>query len=123
MPLGLRAIGRLSAIFVACALSTSLFAQVFTLSGGNSSLFQAGGGSISIFSGANQCSVGAGTADGQFMQGGLCIYQTHSGTYMIGDNRINLQLPTDIFDSSHFLLVRGLGFSRIREKSEQTIFA
>jgi len=122
MSLRLRTHGRLFAIALASLAQQSLGAQVITLSGGNSSLFQAGGGSISIFSGSSQCTLGAGTAGGQLMQGGLCTYQTSLGTYMIGDSRIGFQLPTDIFDSSHFLLVRGLGLNRARSTSELTVY-
>lgn len=123
MSLRLRTLGRLSAIVVAFAVPILSPAQVITLTGGNSSLFQAGGGSISVFGAGYQCTAGAGTADGQFMQGGLCAYQTPFGSYMVGDNRINFQLPTDIFDNSHFLLVRGLGLARVQPKSELTVFA
>jgi hypothetical protein len=56
------------------------------------------------------------------MEGGLCSYETPHGTYLAGDSRVSFQLPTDIFDSTHFLLLRGLGLVRPRPNSEMTIF-
>lgn len=108
---------------VSCGFSTPLLAQVFEIGGGNSSLYQAGGGSITMHAPSYDFTIGAGTANGHLLEGAQLVKATAFGKYIVGDDRINFRLPTDIFDTSHYLLARGAGFSRLRNGNEMLAFA
>lgn len=93
---------------------TVLEAQVFEVGGGTSSLYQAGGGSLTMHAPSYDFTLGAGTVDGHLLEGTRMLKATPHGTYILGDDRIDFRLPTDVFDSSHYLLARGVGFSGVR---------
>jgi hypothetical protein len=93
---------------------TALVAQVFEVGGGTSSLYQAGGGSLTIHAPSYDFTVGAGTVNGHLLEGTRMLKATPHGTYIFGDDRIDFRLPTDVFDTSHYLLARGVGFSGVR---------
>ena len=119
---------RTACIFVAVlamsgASTDDLHAQVFEVGGGNSSLYQAGGGSVTIHAPNYDFSIGAGTVDGHLLEGARMIKATPHGTYIFGDDRIDFRLPTDIFDTSHYLLARGAGFSGVRHDIDIVAFA
>jgi len=116
---------RLSLVFLAWGgtKTVTAWAQVVEIGGGNSSLYQAGGGSVTIHASSYDLSLGAGTVDGHILGGARMLKKTERGTYVIGDERIDFRLPTDIFDSSHFLLVRGAGFSGVRHDVDIVAFA
>ena len=85
---------RTACIFVAVlamsgASSDDLQAQVFEVGGGNSSLYQAGGGSVTIHAPSYDFSIGAGTVDGHLLEGARMIKATPHGTYIFGDERID----------------------------------
>jgi hypothetical protein len=90
-------------------------AQVFELSGGNSSLYQAGGGSLSIHGAGSDTTIGAGMIDGHFGYGAKMQKQIGKSVYSAGDEQIDFLLPTDVFDPSHYLFARGLGYQTKRE--------
>ena len=100
-----------------------LRAQVVEVSGGTSSLYQAGGGSVTVRASGLDFTVGAGTVNGEVLEGVRMVKATPRGSYTFGDNRIDFQLPTDIFDSTHYLLVRGAGFSGVRHDFDLVVFA
>jgi hypothetical protein len=108
---------------IALCLQTSLFGQVFELRGGTSTLYQAGGGSITMHAPSYDLTVGAGTIDGHIYEGAQLIKATPHAKYILGDDRISFHLPTDIFDSSHFLFARGIGMSTTRAKTDILVFA
>lgn len=97
-----------------CFLSAAR-AQVFELSGGNSSLYQAGGGSLSIHGVGTETTIGAGMIDGHFGYGAKMQKQIGKSVYSMGDEQIDFLLPTDVFDPSHYLFARGLGYQTKRE--------
>lgn len=101
----------------------TLSAQVFEISGGNSSLYQAGGGSITVHAPSYDLTLGAGTASGHIIEGLRLVKATERAKYIFGDDRIDFRLPTDIFDTSHYLLARGAGFSMARRNTEMLAFA
>jgi hypothetical protein len=103
-------------------VASPLGAQVFEIGGGTSSLYQAGGGSVTIHGSGYDLTLGAGTVDGHLLEGGRILKTTPNGTYVFGDDRIDFRLPTDVFDTSHFLLVRGAGFSGIRHEFDAVAF-
>jgi hypothetical protein len=98
----------------------SLGAQALELSGGDSSLYPAAGGTVSLHGPNYEVSLGAGSANGTFLEGARMLRSTPNGTYIFGDDRIDFQLPTDVFDDSHFLLVRGIGY-RANEQDSSVI--
>jgi hypothetical protein len=110
-------------LLVSLSLQPSLSAQVFEVGGGTSTLYQAGGGSITMHTPSYDVTVGAGSIDGHILEGARLVKPTPHATYILGDDRIDFRLPTDIFDSSHFLLARGGGISSADGTTEMLSFA
>ncbi len=90
---------------------TSASAQTFQVQGGASSLFQADGGSFKFWDPKYQGWVGAGNLAGQFRMGAFLQTQLRNHTLSFGDETIPFELPTDIFDGSHYFWGRGAGVS------------
>lgn len=108
---------------IVLALPASLFGQAIELSGGTSTLYQAGGGSITVHAPSYDLTLGAGTIDGHIYEGAQLVKATPHAKYILGDDRISFILPTDIFDSSHFLFALGIGMSTTRAKTDIMVFA
>lgn len=87
----------------------ALQAQVFQVNGGTSSLYQADGGTISARGPSFDASAGAGVLDGKFVGGMTLTKMIGRSTYMAGSDYIHFILPTDIFDSSQYLVAMGAG--------------
>ena len=83
--------------------------QVIQVEGGTSDILNANGGSIQFQSANYRGSTSIGEIDGQFLVGSYFNTIFHSYTLTGGDFPVALDLPTDIFDSNHFILTRGLG--------------
>jgi len=98
----------LLAIFLVAA-PAALRAQVFQVNGGTSSLYQADGGTISARGPSFDASAGAGVLDGKFVGGVNLTKMIGGSTYIAGSDYIHFILPTDIFDSSHYLVAMGAG--------------
>jgi hypothetical protein len=60
--------------------------------------------------------------DGHVLGGAQMLKTAAYGTYIVGDDRINFRLPTDIFDVSHFFLARGIGLHTIRGQNDMLGF-
>jgi len=86
-----------------------LQAQVVELLGGTSTLYQSTGGTVSVHSGSYTASAGAGTVAGQFVGGAQVVKATERARYILGSDNIPFDLPTDIFDSGHYLTALGAG--------------
>jgi hypothetical protein len=95
---------------MACSVFSAARAQVFEVSGGNSSLYQAGGGSVSMHTPGSETTIGAGMINGHFGYGAKTEKQIGKSVYSAGDEQIDFLLPTDVFDPSHYLFGRGLGY-------------
>src|SRR5271165_3278914 len=108
-PHALRVMGLAALFAVALYSPCRAHAQVFELDGGNSSLYQAGGGSLSVHAPGYDASIGAGVIGGHFTYGGNV--QKQMGDYLViaGDNEIDMLLPTDVFNASHYLYASGAG--------------
>jgi len=91
------------------ALMPHLHAQVFEVNGGSSSLYDAQGGTISARGASYDASIGAGLIAGKFVGGANLTKVVGQSTYLLGTDYIHFQLPTDIFDSSHYLVALGAG--------------
>ncbi|HLK33238.1 MAG TPA: hypothetical protein VKT29_09125 [Terriglobales bacterium] len=89
--------------------------QLITVGGGSSDLYDAQGASIQVQSGNYQGYLGAGSLGGSFLLGSYASAKMRSGTLTLGDDPITLDLPTDIFESSQYLLARGASFSAHRK--------
>ncbi len=86
-----------------------LYGQVFELNGGASSLYQAEGGTLSAHGNGFDASMSAGVDGGAFV-GGMTVKRTWGKTTLIGgSDYIPFVLPTDVFDTSHFLIGLGAG--------------
>jgi hypothetical protein len=87
-------------------------AQVFRLQGGDSTLFQAQGGSVEFKAANYSGSLGAGLFEGHFGLGANLRTQIRGYTYTAGDDAVRFSLPTDVFDTDYYFFARGLGISQ-----------
>ncbi len=86
-----------------------LHAQVFEINGGSSSLYDAQGGTLSAKGASYDASIGAGVIAGKFVGGASLTKEVGQSTFLLGSDYIRFQLPTDIFDSSHYVVALGAG--------------
>ena len=100
---------RLCMIGLFAAVTPQLIAQVFQVNGGASSLYEAQGGTLSVRGPSYKASVGAGTVAGRFVGGANFTKVVGQATWIMGDDLIHFVLPTDIFDTSHFVVAQGAG--------------
>lgn len=84
-------------------------AQVFRIQGGTSTMLNAQGGSVEYKAPKYDGSVDLGYFEGHVRYGAENNYQFHRFTLVAGDKTIPFVLPTDVFDSSHYFSVRGIG--------------
>ncbi len=96
----------LLALLTIVPLST---AQIFHVQGGASTLFGADGGSVDIKAPGYDAQIGGGFLDGRFQYGFLVRKQFMGDIVSMGDDTMKVELPTDVFDASHYFLVRGVG--------------
>jgi hypothetical protein len=100
---------RLCLIWLLAAVAPRLFGQVFEVNGGASSLYQAQGGTLSVRGPSYKASLGAGTVAGRFVGGANFTKVVGRSTWITGDDLIHFVLPTDIFDTSHYVVAQGAG--------------
>ena len=86
-----------------------LSAQIFHVQGGTSTLFGADGGSVDIKAPGYDAQIGGGVLEGHFQYGFLVRRQFLGDVLSMGDDTMKVELPTDVFDASHYFLVRGVG--------------
>jgi hypothetical protein len=99
-------------VLVSLVLShVQLRAQVIELLGGTSTLYQSTGGTVSVRSGSYTASAGAGTVAGQFVGGAQLVKATEHAKYTLGTDNVPFDLPTDIFQSGHYLTAMGGGMN------------
>ncbi|MCI0403517.1 MAG: SPOR domain-containing protein [Acidobacteria bacterium] len=106
-------------------LLTALSAQgqVFRLGAGSSSLFQAQGGSLEVRGRNYEGWVGVGETNGRLRVGMFSRFKYHDLTFTVGDDNLKFEMPTDIFGSSHYFPVRGVGVARSFGDTKITAFA
>jgi hypothetical protein len=105
--------------FLGCPL---LDAQVFQLQGGASSLFQAQGGSLDIRAPGYEARFGVGNLNG-FRLGVSLRTQWRGYALGFGDDTIPFRMPTDVFDTGHYFLGRGMSLATLHEKFSAFGFA
>jgi hypothetical protein len=101
----------------------SLGAQVFKVQGGSSTMINASGGSVEFLAPGYQGSFGLGFFENRFGIGGTVRSKYRGYTLIAGDDSVPFSLPTDLFDSSHYFMVRGMGFSRTTERGNMYVMA
>jgi len=97
-------------------------AQLVTVGGGSSDLYDANGASLQVQSGNYQGYLGAGDLGGNFLLGTRASAKLHAGTLSLGDEPISFDLPTDIFNTDQFLLARGASFNTRRQGYDVMLF-
>ena len=96
-------------LLLAASFAGRASAQVFRVQGGTSTMLNAQGGSVEFSAPKYDGSVNLGYFDGHLRYGAENRYQFERFTLLTGDETVPFVLPTDIFDSSHYFSVRGLG--------------
>ena len=96
-------------VLLIAAVVPHLAAQVFEVNGGSSSLYEAQGGTLSARGSSFDASLGAGVVAGKFVGGANFTKMQGRYTYIFGDDYVHFVFPTDIFDSSHYLIALGAG--------------
>jgi len=91
-------------------------AQIFKVQAGSSTMVDANGGSVEFVAPEYEGNFGIGFFENHFGVGGTLRYQYHGYTIITGDDSVPFNLPTDVFDSSHYFLARGIGVSRSTEQ-------
>lgn len=102
----------LLALFLAPLVS----AQVFKVQAGTSTMLNADGGSVDFLAPNYQGSLGLGYFQDHFGVGGTFRSKYRGYTLVAGDDSVPFNLPTDVFDSSHYFMARGIGISRSTDK-------
>jgi hypothetical protein len=97
-------------------------AQVIQATGGTSNLFNATGGSLEL-RGANFTDRFDLGYSGKLRTGFSMLRGFRGGIVDLGDQTLTFDLPTDIFDQSHYFLGRGAGFSRGNNDRKLYFFA
>lgn len=93
----------------------TLSAQVFDLSGGSSTAYDAHGGSLAIHGEHSETDFGAGWERGHFEAGGESVRRFGERTLAMGMQQMRMDLPTDIFDTEHVFAGTGVGFRSTTE--------
>jgi hypothetical protein len=96
-------------IYLLAAFAPQLIGQVFQVNGGASSLYRVQGGTLSLRGSSYKVSLGAGTVDGRLVGGANLTKVVGRSTWIAGDDFIHFVLPTDIFDTSHYVVAQGAG--------------
>ena len=104
-------------------IATGSSAQVFRVQGGTSTMLDAQGGSVEFKAPNYDGSIGIGYYNGQVMFGGETRYKYHDYTFLAGDDSVRFDLPTDVFDHSHYFSARGAGFTRSEHDRSLYAFA
>lgn len=98
-------------------------AQVFRVQGGTSTMLDAQGGSVEFNAPNYGGSLGLGYYNGQLMFGGETRYKYHDYTVLAGDDSVRFDLPTDVFDPSHYFSARGAGITLSDHDRSMYVFA
>jgi hypothetical protein len=96
-------------ICLLAAFAPPLIGQVFQVNGGASTLYRVQGGTLSLRGPSYKFSLGAGTVDGRLIGGANLTKVVGRATWIAGDDFIHFVLPTDIFDTSHYVVAQGAG--------------
>ena len=98
-------------LVVLLLITAGASAQVFRVQGGTSTMLDAQGGSVEFKAPNYDGSFGLGYYNGQVMFGGETRYKYHDYIVLAGDDSVHFDLPTDVFDHSHYFSARGAGIA------------
>ena len=112
-----------AALLLYILLTAALHGQVFRVQGGESTLLNAQGGSVEFKAPEYDGAIGLGFYNGKFEYGASTRYQFRGYKILAGDEAIPFNLPTDVFDSSHYFSARGIGATRFGENGGFYAFA
>ena len=104
-------------------LHSPVVAQIIQIGGGSSTLFDAQGGAVTIQSENSRMVMGAGLVGGRFGYGASAVFRRGDYNFLVGDNPIPINLPTDIFDNVHYFISRGAGVSTSKMGWRLSVFA
>jgi hypothetical protein len=102
----------------ACALS----AQVFEVRGGTSSLYEAEGGTVHVKGGNYEASMGAGLIGHSFVGGANLSKRFNMSVVTLGSDLIPFNLPTDVFDTDHYITAVGASLRYKQPNSDFLLF-
>lgn len=102
----------LHALLVAVLLSAGASGQVIEISGGASTEYGAEGGTLRMHTANAETSIGMGVVDHHFAMGGETVRRIAGGLETVGQQQIAMDLPTDVFQTSHMLFGTGAGVDR-----------
>lgn len=91
-------------------------AQVFQVSGGSSSLYRAHGAAVEIRARNYEGWVGVGGSLGKPRFGAFLRTQIRGYKFSFGDDALPFRLPTDLFNTGHYFLGRGVGVAGGNER-------
>jgi hypothetical protein len=111
-----QAAGAVFTIMVLTVPARMVSAQAVLLQAGSSSLFDARGGAVEFRGPTSSISISAGQLQKQFVIGALLKKRTRAGTVRLGDDFIDLSLPTDVFDGARYIPIRGGGLELTRSQ-------
>ena len=100
---------RVTAVLFLVSCAGDAHPQVIELSGGTSTLYQSQGGTVTVHAKGYNASAGAGMIGGKFYSGGQVVKSFEARTLILGTDNVPFDLPTDIFETGHYLTVVGLG--------------
>ena len=86
-------------------------------------MLDAQGGSVEFKAPNYDGSFGLGYYNGQVMFGGETRYKYHDYTVLAGDDSVRFDLPTDVFDHSHYFSARGAGVTTSNHDRSMYVFA
>jgi hypothetical protein len=109
--------------FLVLLIVPRLRGQVFEVNGGSSSLYDAQGATITARGPSYDASLGAGVVDGKFVGGANLTKMIGNTTWVAGSDYIRFRLPTDIFDSSAYLVALGAGVTTKLDDTDIFAFA
>ncbi len=96
-------------VWLLATFAPRLIGQVFQVNGGASSLYRAQGGTLSMRGPSYTVSLGAGTVNHRLVGGANVTKVVGRSTWILGDDLFHFVLPTDIFDTSHYVVAQGAG--------------
>ena len=105
------------AFAAALAVSCAARGQVFELSAGDSTAYDARGGSLLIHGEHSESSLGFGWTNGHFGADAESIRHYGQRTLMLGQQQMSMDLPTDVFEASHLFSGNGIGLKRSSSES------
>jgi hypothetical protein len=99
-------------LLLALAFAAPARAQLIRVEGGASDTLNADGGEIEFQSRDYRGYTSLGEIQGRLLFGSYLTTVFHGYNFTAGDSPVALDLPTDIFDSVHYVVTRGVGVSR-----------